>query len=212
MIRSVDAGSPGRSCRLRRTPGRTGCRPGGGHRPSCPRRPFRDRAEADRHRGQTSTVFPASHDESSCLPSAALKASKLHRNRLARPDSHTVADDQIGEGLLGLVGGRRNRHHGCVGGIGLRDDCDDIDDERQRVARLDHIGRRRRIAVRQIGWNVELAATAALIPTRPSSQPLITCPPADGDREGSASVVAVVELGAVGGAHADVVNHHRVPR
>ena len=121
----------------------------------------------------------------------------MHGNGLARLDTRTIADDQIGEGLLGLVGCRRDRDGGRIGGVRLRDDRDGIDHERQGIARLDHVGPWRAVAVGEVGRDVELAASAGLHSHEAFVPTLDDLADADRDGERLSVVVTVVELCAV---------------
>ena len=59
----------------------------------------------------------------------------------------------------------------------------------------------RRVAVSQGTRNLELGGDPAFIPTRAWSQPLIYLPPPSGStHERRATVAAILELGAIGGA------------
>ena len=99
-----------------------------------------------------------------------------------------------------------------VGRIGRRDHGEDVDDERQRVAGLDHValrlGRRRRgrSGCRAAG------ARPACAPTRPWSQPGDHAARRRASTGNGSRAVVGVELRAVLAAHADVVRRRRCRR
>ena len=108
---------------------------------------------------------------------------------------------------LGTVGGRTLARvgHRWGGDGNWNRDGNDLDHERDRIARSDQVAGAG-VAVRQAGRDVDLTASAETSADQALGKARDDARGAERDRDRLTAVVAVVELDAVGASHADVVH------